>query len=142
MRGEVASGTIICADPGMPASAFQERALRFPAEVTPWGSRRWEVAEPLACASRGRHEGPPELPSRTGWPSAGVQGARAVVAQTQAEAGLALADGTMMTEAGHRGKALKLHAVHLWAICCEAGEELRPESCRGVLHTYREHTGS
>lgn len=64
------------------------------------------------------------------------------MAQTQAEPVLALAEGIVTTEAGHRGKALKLHAIHLWVICCEAGEELRPESCRGVLHTYREQTGS
>ena len=64
------------------------------------------------------------------------------MAQTQAEPGLALAEGIMMTEAGHRGKALKLRAIRLWVICCEAGKELRPESCQGVLHAYREQTGS
>ena len=36
--GEAASGRIICADPGIPVSAFQERALRFLAGVTRLGS--------------------------------------------------------------------------------------------------------
>lgn len=46
--------------------------------------------------------------------------------------GRALAAGTVMTEAGRRGGGGETWChLSVRVICCEAGEELRPESCRG-----------